>query len=216
MRAGHKMILSNAEREVEYVGDLVRELSIINETKNLWRAWQGILDHYVKAVSAMRRATDQGSSKVWSDSLLHQQRSDEILKYAHQARDSVAHVFEEKREVKPRSVSIGNFIRIHGNSSITFSNNYCIDANGLRSKLPDGVLTTENGRYASGSIPKVAVVEQEHYLVVADVKNRSGTWCIPNPNTSPEKRATEIAMYVADWLEDKLREAKKLSDAELI
>lgn len=98
MRQGYQEILDNAEQEVEYVSDFLSDLLNTVETRKLWRAWSGILEHYVKAVSALRRATDQGKSKAWSDRLMHQQKEDPILQYAYQSRDHAAHVFEGKRK----------------------------------------------------------------------------------------------------------------------
>ncbi|MBR9653549.1 hypothetical protein [Thalassovita aquimarina] len=214
MRPGYQEILENAGLEVEYVLDFLSELKSTEETRKLWRAWSGFLEHYVKAVSAMRRATAQGKSKSWSDSLLHQQRNDAILQYAYQARDHASHVFEGKREANPRSVSLGGMISVAGNSSVSLSNNFKIGPDGIVHKIPDGVLKTENGRYAGGTIPKNAVEEHQHFLVLKDVETRSGVWPIPNPETHPEKRAIEIAEHVASWLEARLHEVKKLAAAE--
>ncbi|WP_340242030.1 hypothetical protein [Sulfitobacter pontiacus] len=194
------------------MSDFVVELTEISETRKLWRAWSGVLEHYVKTVSALRRATDQGKSKSWSDGLLHQQKADPILQYAYQSRDHVAHVFEGKREASPRSVSIGNFVTMSGNSSITLLNNTIIGPDGRVSKLPDGVLKTKDGRYAGGTISKNEIQEREHFVVLKDVKTRSGTWPIPNPKTRPEKRAIEIAQHVDRWLQTKLAEARKMAE----
>jgi len=214
MRQGYQEILKNAEQEAEYVSDFVEELSATFETRKLWRAWSGVLDHYVKTVSALRRATDQGKSKAWSDGLIRQQKNDPILQFAYQTRDHAAHVFEGKRETSPRSVKIGNFISISGNSNVTLSNNRMIGPDGRVSKLPDGVLNTNDGRYAGGTIPRNAVQEREHFLVLKDVKTRSGVWLVPNQKTHPEKQALEIAQHVNNWLKAKLTEAKKMTGNE--
>lgn len=214
MRQGHREILANAEQEAYYVSDFVEELAKVSETRKLWRAWSGVLEHYVKAVSALRRATDQGKSKAWSDELLHLQKADPILQYAYQSRDHAAHVFEGKREASPRSVNIGNFISLSGNSSVTLSNNTIIGADGRVSNLPDGVLHTKDGRYAGGTISRNAVQEREHFIVLKDVKTRSGIWPIPNQKTHPEKQAMEIAQHVDNWLKTKLAEAKKMAEDE--
>lgn len=215
MRAGHRQILTNAKAEVEYVLDFVEELVSTEDTRKLWRAWAGMLDHHVKAVSAMRRATDQGRSKAWSDALLHQQRSDPILQYAFQARDHATHVFESRREASPRAVSLGNLLSIGGSSHVTIEDCGVVDAAGVLHKFPDGTIEIRDGRYAGGTIPRAAVREQEHFLVVADVTNRSGTWRVPNPGTPPERRASEIAAHVARWLQDRLREAEDLSGQKM-
>lgn len=214
MRQGYQEILDNAEQEAEYVSDFVVELSATSETRKLWRAWSGILEHYVKTVSALRRATNQGKSKAWSDGLIHQRKSDPILQYAYQSRDHAAHVFEGKREASPRSVNIGNFISIGGNSNVTLSNNTMIGPDGRVSQLPDGVLNTEDGRYSGGTIPRNAVQEREHFIVLKDVKTRGGDWPVPNQKTHPEKQAIEIAEHVNNWLKTKLTEAKELAEKE--
>jgi len=214
MRQGYQEILVNAEQEVEYVHDFVLELSATSETRKLWRAWSGVLEHYVKAVSALRRATDQGKSKGWSDGLLHQQKNDPILQFAYQSRDHASHVFEGTREASPRSVNIGNVISVGGNSSVTLSNNTVIGPDGSVSKLPDGVMKTEDGRYVGGTIPRNTVQEREHFIVLKDVQTRSGVWPVPNQKTHPEKQAIEIAQHVSNWLKTKLAEAKELAATE--
>ncbi|MDR7123754.1 hypothetical protein [Pseudotabrizicola sp. 4114] len=214
MRQGYEDILSNAELEVEYVADLVVELVTTKETRKLWRAWSGILEHYVKAVSALRRATDQGTSKGWSDSLLHQQRDDILLHYAFQSRDHANHVFEGKREASPRSVKLDDIFSISGNASVTIRGVSVVGRGGVARNLPSGVINTRDGFYAGGTIPKSSIREQKHYLVLTDVKTRSGVWSIPNPKTHPEKQAIEIAIYARDWLNAKLKEANELAAQE--
>lgn len=197
MRQGYEEILHNAAQEVEYVADLLEELTSVEETRKLWRAWSGILDHYVKAVSALRRATDQGNSKAWSDRLLIDQKSDPVLQYAFQSRDHASHVLEGKREANPRTVSVGGLISVSGNSRVALSNNVVVGPHGSVHKLPDGTFSTKDGRYAGGSIPRGEVNEHEHYVILKDVKTRSGVWPVPNPNTPPTKQAIEIARHVA-------------------
>lgn len=214
MRQGCEEILDNAQLEVEYVSDFVSELSSTDETRKLWRAWSGVLEHYVKAVSALRRATDQGKSKAWSDGILHQQKNDPILQYAYQARAHAAHIFEGKREANPREVSLSNLISVSGRSTVTLSDNVVIGPDGSSFKLPDGVLITEDGRYAGGTIPRDAVEEHEHYIILKDLKTRSGLWPVPNKETHPERQAKEIAQHVARWLTTMLGEAKELAAKE--
>lgn len=214
MRTGYEEIINNAAQEVEYVNDFFIELTSVEETRKLWRAWSGLLEHYAKAVSALRRATDHGQSKAWSDRLLSEQRADPLLQYAFQARDHATHVFETKREAHPRAVSIGNFISISGNSSVTMSNNIEIESDGRIRRLPEGTIVTHDGRYSGGSIPREVVKEQEHYVVLTDVKTRSGIWRVPNTETHPSKQAIEVAMHVLDWLNSKLSEAKEMAASE--
>ncbi len=211
MRPGYETILENAAQEVNYVKDFADDLTSVEETRKLWRAWSGILDHYVKAVSALRRATDQGASKRWSDSLLATQKDDPILQYAFQSRDHASHVFEGKREASPRSVSIGGAISVSGDSSVTLLNNKVIGPDGVTRELPNGDLVTKGGRYAGGSISRAEISEHEHFVVLKDVKTRSGLWKIPNPDTQKSKQAIEIAHYVCEWLKIKLSEAEELA-----
>lgn len=215
MRQGYQDILANAEQEVEYVIDLVSELSSNHQTRKLWRAWSGILDHYVKAVSAMRRATDQGQSKAWSDSILYQQRNDPVLQYAMQARNSTNHRLEERRDAEPRSVSIEGFIAVSGNSEITFTDNIVVGPDGVPRKLQNGVLKTEDGRYAGGTLPRSAVQEREHFLILRDVKMLNGGVCyLPNPKTPREQQAIEISQHVANWLTEMLETVKDMARKE--
>lgn len=214
MRQGYIEILENAAQEAEYVADFVIELSQVSETRKLWRSWSGILDHYVKAVSALRRATDQGKSKSWSDELKYQQKADSILQYAFQSRDHASHVFEGKREVSQRFVSLGGLISVGGNANVTMLNNTVIDHNGHVSKLPNGMLQTEDGRYASGTIPRGAVEEHAHFVILSTVNTRSGIWHVPNPETKPEFQALEIGQYLSKWLEIKIAEAKEMAKLE--
>lgn len=214
VRAGYEEIIRNASQEVEYVSDFLGELSSVEETRKLWRSWAGILEHYAKAVSALRRATDQGQSKGWSDRLLSEQRADPILQYAFQARDHATHVFETERKVRPRAVSIARFISVSGNSSVTMSNNTVMGADGRIRKLPEGTLFTNDGKYKGGTIPREAVKEQEHYVILTDVKTRSGVWHVPNRRTHPSNQAIEIAKHVSDWLNSKLSEAKEMANLE--
>ena len=138
MRQGYEEILHNAGQEVDYVADFLEDLKSVEETRKLWRAWSGVLDHYVKAVSALRRATDQGKSKGWSDRLRTGQKNDPLLQYAFQSRDHASHVFEGKRKAMPRAVSVGGLISLSGNSSVTLSNNTVVGSDGSVRKLPDG------------------------------------------------------------------------------
>ncbi|WP_342070405.1 hypothetical protein [Yoonia algicola] len=214
MRHGYEEILHNAAQEVDYVADFLDDLKTVEETRKLWRAWSGVLDHYVKAVSALRRATDQGKSKGWSDSLLADQKSDPLLQYAFQSRDHASHVFEDKREAIPRAVSIGGMISLSGNSSVTLLNNRVVGSDGSVRKLPDGTLSTKDGRYDAGSIPIDAVNEHAHFVVLKGVKTRSGVWSVPNPETDPSNQAIEIAQHVSDWLKARLAEATEMAKAE--
>lgn len=211
MRQGYEGIIRNAAQEVEYAVDCAKDLTSEVETRKLWRAWSGMLDHYVKAVSAMRRATDQGKSKGWSDSLLADQRRDQVLQYAVQARDHAAHVFESARDAEPSSVSLGNFIRVSGNSNVTLKGNVVVGPDGRVSPLPDGTIFTAGGRYHGGSIPKSLLTQQDHYVIISDVKTRSGIWTVPNLSTPPERRAKEIAAYVCEWLQKKFEELVALA-----
>ena len=214
MRPGFELIIKNAEDEVSYVEDDLRDLASTTETRKLWRYWSGILEHYVKAVSALRRATDKGSSKAWSDELLAQQRKNPFLLYARQARDSLGHVFEEKRDKQPRSVSIEGFLSISSDSNVELKENYVVAQDGTFQRLPEGHLRVKDGRYAGGSIPRTAVQENAHYLVLTPVTTRSGNWAVPNQDTPPEKQALEIGEYVLHWLKAKLAEALTLAEDE--
>jgi hypothetical protein len=214
MRQGNEEIPHNAGQEVDYVADFLEDLKSVEETRKLWRAWSGVLDHYVKAVSALRRATDQGKSKGWSDRLRTGQKNDPLLQYAFQSRDHASHVFEGKRKAMPRAVSVGGLISLSGNSSVTLSNNTVVGSDGSVRKLPDGTLSTKDGRYAGGSIPIDAVNEHEHFVVLKEVETRSGVWPIPNPETDPSNQAIEIAQHVSDWLKARLREANEMAKAE--
>ncbi|MBN2761402.1 MAG: hypothetical protein JXQ79_12955 [Rhodobacteraceae bacterium] len=214
MRTGYEEIIANAAQEVEYVNDFFIELSSVEETRKLWRAWSGLLDHYAKAVSAMRRATSHGPSKAWSDRLLYEQRSNPILQYAFQARNQATHVFETKRSVSPRAVSIGNIISVSGYSLVTMSKNTIIGPDGEIQRLPDGTIFTNAGKYAGGTIPKEVVEENEHYVILTDIKTGSGFWRVPNPDIHPSKQAIEIAGHVLNWLNRKLSEVKEMAASE--
>lgn len=111
-------------------------------------------------------------------------------------------------------MSLGNFISAGGNSQITLSNNTVIGPDGRVSKLPDGFFNTTDGRYDGGTIPINAVQEREHFVILKDVKTRSGVWQIPNPDTLPENRAIEIGQYVHNWLRERSLEARELERDE--
>ncbi|QFS82349.1 mechanosensitive ion channel family protein [Roseivivax sp. THAF197b] len=214
MREGYKGILKNAEIAISYAGDHLEELRHADEARALWRAWSGFLDQYVKAVAALRRATDTGSSKSWSDKLLQEQRSHPYLQYAFQARDHANHVFEDEKEARERSVSIGDFIRVSGDSSIELYNNRIIHPDGRVERLPDGKLEVKGGRYAGGSIGREGVKEHEHFLVLKDVKTRSGVYRVPNEAIIAEHQAIELGQVVVEWLQAKLQEAEKMREDE--
>ena len=215
MRENYQIILKNAATEVEYAEDCLKDLINTQEASKLWKAWSGLLDHYVKAVSALRRATDTGSSKRWSDQVLFQQKNDLILHYAFQARDQANHTFENSRDAEPHSISIGGAIRLSGNSSVYMSGNRVIGPSGETYNLPDGFIETKDGRYAGGTIPKHQLTQHEPYLVISEARTRSGTYPIPNPDTAPEKRAQEIGEHVLAWLKRLHKEATELASFEI-
>ncbi|SOC30101.1 hypothetical protein [Thalassospira xiamenensis] len=214
MRVGYTSILSNALQEIEYASDSANDLKSNKDSKKLWKAWSELLDHYVKAVSAMRRATDQGSSKKWSDSLLEEQRRNKILQYAYQARDNANHVFEMTRRVEEPSVSLGKIIRITGNSRVTFRDNYIVDPQGVKYIMPNGQITTQGGRFKGGNFPREVLKQNEHYLVISEVQTRSGFYDIPNLDTKEENRANEIAECICYWLDKKKNELISLAKEE--
>ncbi|MCZ4257314.1 hypothetical protein O4H53_17320 [Sulfitobacter sp. G21635-S1] len=213
MRQGYEQILRNAEQEVEYVGDLLKELVSAQETKKLWRAWSGILDHYVKAVSALRRATIDGSSKWWSDKLLAEQKSDPLLQFAFQARHNANHVFEGKRDAQPRRVSIGG-VSFRGNGNHVMEGNVYGNKGGRFRPLPSGNIVIKDGQYIGGTIPNHKVVQYEHFVILTAVKTQGRVYPVPNPKTDRSKQALEISEHVYDWLQKKLREALKMAEAE--
>jgi hypothetical protein len=94
------------------------------------------------------------------------------------------------------------------------SNNTVVGSDGKIQKLPDGTIFTNDGKYSGGTIPQSAVTENEHYIVLTDVKTRSGVWRVPNPETHRSKQAIEIAKYVSVWLNSKLSEAKEIAASE--
>lgn len=210
MRPNHAQILQNAAMEVEYVDHYLSELCSVEDTGHLWRAWSGLLEHYVKAVSAMRRATDQGASKGWSDKLLSEQKSNEFLQYASQARHAASHVFEGKRAARHRSVLVGGVLGFSGDLNITLPSNSVIGPDGQVKRLPEGTLNTRDGKYHSGSIARSSVEEHDHHLILDTIVNRGVEWPLPNPKTVRSQQAQEIGKFVSIWLNTKLKEAKAL------
>lgn len=214
MKSGYEIILRNASQEVAYVEDCLSDLRTETETRKLWRAWSGILDHYVKAVSAMRRATLEGPSKRWADALLSEQRDNDFLNYAFQSRDHANHVFEQVRTVQPRSVNLAPLVSVSGDANIILKDNFQIDKDGTAHKLPEGQLLVKDGRYAGGSIMKSEVSEFEHFVLLGEVKTRSGVYPLPNPESDRASQAIEIGAYVLEWLQLKLEEAIRLAAEE--
>ncbi len=148
--------------------------------------------------------------KGWGDLLKAEQRSDPILQFAFQSRDSWAHVHETERKIVPRHVSVAGFFNFGGNSNVVISNSLIVDQSTGRA-LPINVsFTTENGKLTSASHPLIA--EKDHYVLLGPIKNRSGTYAVPNPDTAPERQAVEIGSYVVAWLERKLEELLKSFD----
>lgn len=214
MRPNCQQIIKNAETEVEYVIDFLEELSAEIETRKLWRAWSGVLEHYTKAFSAMRRATDIGSSKLWSDNLKHLQKNDPILQYAFQARDHATHIFEDTRETRPHSISLANLISVSGSGNVVFENNKILGRDGITHNLPEGEFQVKDGRFVGGTFPRGALTEKPHHIVLTDVKTRAGVFVIPNSSTPQDQQAIEIAKYVGSWLQSRLLELKEMQAEE--
>lgn len=216
MRNGFEQILGNAKQDIQFVEDCLEELRTEKKTRKLWKAWFGLIDHYSKAVSAMRRATDQGKSKAWSDKLLSEQKRDHILQYALKARDHSNHVFEDKREVRPSIYEAGNLFRISGpvNAQIASYNNVVIGPDGVQQPDLQGAFRLKEGVYAGGSIGESQLKKYDHALVLNDVTTRGKTYKLPNPNTPKAKQAIEIGEYVLEWLKTKATEAEELAKSE--
>ncbi|MGN7870589.1 hypothetical protein [Paracoccus sp. 22332] len=212
MRLGWEKILRNAEVEIEYHNDFLEELQNTKETAKLRRAWSGLLGHYVNSVSAMRRATDAGPSKKWSDKLYPDQKRDPILQYAKVARDADVHVFEEERRVVHRAVTFGSILSVSGNVNVIFDRNTLIGNDGISRRLPDFSLKVEDGRVAKSSIPKAAFQEKCHYIELRSIKSRDGAvYQVPNPHVLPELQAIEIGRHTGRWIQARFREACDLA-----
>lgn len=214
MRQGYETILKNAEREIRYVADFVKDLQNEQDIERLWRAWSGLLGHYVNAVSALRRATDQGASKSWSDKLIPEQKNDVILYFAFQARNEYVHNLETERETKPGGVNIaGNAVRVEGNFNLNITFDNCATRGADGRALPlHGEAQIREGKLAKTTLPVGMTKQGNHYVVLSAVKARDGSVLqVPNPNTPKDEQAVEVASYVRDWLQQKLAEAKALA-----
>ncbi|QBF32170.1 hypothetical protein [Thalassococcus sp. S3] len=213
MDRNHETILENAQQEVDYVKDYLDDLAAEEETRKLWRAWFGVLTHYVNAVSALRRATSCGASKGWSDNLKNEQKQDEWLRFAFQARDAANHVFESKRHTEPRRASVG-VISMSNAAHVHISDYTELDHEGNVVTRYSGALDVADGRYTHGTFPRDKVEEHEHQLVLTEVKTRSGTYAPPKTESTGTQQAIEIGNYLLDWLRQKLFEAQNLAEQD--
>ena len=212
MKHDFEVAMQNAEMEIDYASDFAQQLINETETKKLWRAWSGLLQHYVLAVSAMRTASNGGSHKLWSDRLLADQKSQPSLLYAFQARNAEKHSIENARDVQPRSSSIQNFIKVSGNAqNLQIHNNYSVDQHGNKTKLPEGRADFIDGRVVSGTIDHSSFKEIEHFIRLSTVVNRGIEFPVPDLGEPTERIAIQIATNVVEWLELKYDELKELA-----
>lgn len=215
VRQGTENIIKNAEREVRYAKTCLDCLKAEEEAEELWRHWSALLDHYVKAVSAMRRATNNGTTKAWSDRLLSEQKSDPVLHYAFQSRDHANHVFESLRTAAPRSTSwksktFGNVRFTGDNSDIRFFKT-TTDPDGNTKEHLVAEMNTKDGRYQSGSLKEDEVSERPAFIELTDVKTRSGLHSVPDLGVDKPRQAAEIGDRIIDWLETKLSDVQSPS-----
>ena len=217
MKNGFETLLKNARMDVEYSKDFLRDLETETETRKLWRAWGGLLENYVKAVGALRHATDGGRSKAWSDKLLHTQRTDPYLAYAFQFRNSDKHVIQQERGIQRRSASIPGFIHIEGSiKDFQFTNNKVINSDGTVTNLPDFMGDIKDGRMITQDGAKGPFVETEHFVRLTTVHDGRSKkkFEIPNSSTAPEHQAIELGHYICNWLQAKLNEATEMAERE--
>jgi len=205
-------VLNNAEMEIDYAKDYAQQLKIETETRKLWRAWSGLLQHYVLAVSAMRTASNGGSDKLWSDRLLSEQKSVPSLLYAFQARNAEKHALENARDVQPRSSSVQGLITISGDiDNLKMHDNYSIDEYGNKCLLPAGDAKFIDGRMVEGTIDRSALEEHDHFIRLSAVTNRGVKFPVPDMGIPAEGAAIQIATDIVEWLEKKYAELKELA-----
>lgn len=203
--------IANANMEIEYANDLFHSLRTEHETRKLWRAWSGFLAHYVSAVSAMRFASNQGSTKLWSDKLLSEQKLNANLNYMLQSHNAGKHRSQAPRVVEPKSASIGNFIKISGNiENLTLSNNTVKDQYGVTRKLPEGKARIIDGRFVEGTIDLGAIDKSEHFVRLQPVENRGVVYDVPSMDVTDDLKAIHLAEEVVTWLDAKFSELKEL------
>ncbi len=203
----YAVALRNARMHINYAGDELQELKEQKDTKKLWRNWSTFLENYVKAVGAMRYATNTGPQKKWSDELIHEQKTDEVLNYAFQARHADNHSMDTPKETENRHVRVGDGIVIQ-NGNDYFIDCTTVDRFGNVRKIADSKIIVVDGKIIEGSIfNKSQVREVDHFVKLSTIENRGSNYPVPNPDTAPEKQALEIAGYVYEWLKKKLSEA---------
>jgi hypothetical protein len=147
-----QVVLANAKHAIHDTRLCLEDLFKETEQHRLHKAWSGLLDHYIKAVAAMVRASSETPAKGWGDLLKATQRDDPMLQYAFQARNASNHVFELPRRAVGPSVQVGGAYTIRGDSRVSFEGCVFITPEGDYHFVSEDI-ETQSGRLVESRVP---------------------------------------------------------------
>ena len=208
---------TRAERAAGFARQALAELSVPGiDSSSLDRKWREFLLNWSSTLSQLCKALEPGKTKRHSDSIKNSMKSDPVLQYLAQSRDSDEHVLGAAEPV-PSELRIGrSFVSIKGDaaSNIVFKGNFTRNTRGELERIPDVVGLFEKGVFSGQMDRADAISTTKPKLILRAARNRSGLYNVPMAEIPEEGRALAVARYGANFLEANLKHARKVLDQD--
>ena len=175
------------------------------DARRLVRYWRELLVNFVSAYKALKNIYVEIGNNAKANKIETELKSDAVLSYLFQSRNSESHVAEAVEGVPTRvglSTPVGNINLFSGdNFNITFQGNVMIDQFGNHHALPDFSGKIESGRF-QGTISRPGALKlSPPYLRLLPATNRGVNYPVPHFVNSDEKKAISAASYAREFLD---------------
>jgi hypothetical protein len=109
--------LEAAKEKLQHAREKVAAMTAATDIRMLARLWEEFLTLQQQVFLRLKKAFEHGHSKLWSDTVINDQRSDEMLLYLMHARNADEHGIEKITETNTGSLGIrprqGDTLRVN-------------------------------------------------------------------------------------------------------
>jgi hypothetical protein len=100
------MALEAAKEKLQHAREKVAAMTAATDIRMLARLWEEFLTLQQQVFLRLKKAFEHGHSKLWSDTVINDQRSDEMLRYLKHARNADEHGIHKITETNTGGLGI--------------------------------------------------------------------------------------------------------------
>lgn len=199
--------LEHAYSELETAYAAIAEMRSTKDLKVLDRRRSDFLHSWNLSYNFLIKASNRGNTRKISDIMISDRKSDEIIQYVFQARDSKTHVHVVTKKTPNRMEVLGS----GGVMIETGTLNGQVNIQGNAEVHPDGSignLTDVSGYFSDGEFhgsvsDEKNVKFRNAQIILAEVRNRSGNYHPPFESLEADEQIKQTAAHCLRYLDEK-------------